>query len=200
MHIVDDFWFAEVGYTSERQLKSGEIEIRWQVPNFRLPHCELVSQTESTLTGNGEKETTVRTHVYNHEKLNKTITINFVGGCAVNAFNCLPVEKLAVFVNRGDHRVKSEGSSGICWLSDDGSSPFPQGLLRKVLSKMSTGGFIVSDGSNADELLAPHWNDRDVSVDIHLSVDPIVLHNVQLECIGLLKPKYGPTLVWQIVG
>ena len=76
----------------------------------------------------------------------------------MNAFHALPVDRIAVFVNRGDHRVSGEGSSGICWLSDEGTTYFPEGMLQQVLSRMDVGGFIVTDGSNAVEALAPYWN------------------------------------------
>ena len=118
LHLTDDFWFAEINFSSNRKLKTGEYETLWRLPNFRLPNLDLVSQVETTLAGSNEHISPVKTHTYIHEKLNKTITLNFVGGCAVNAFNCLPVDELAVFVNRGDQCVDGEGSSGICGLSD----------------------------------------------------------------------------------
>jgi hypothetical protein len=152
------------------------------------------------LTGTGGEIVPVKSCTYLHKKLRKSITLNFAGGCAVDVFNCLPTDKISVFVNRGDHRVNGEGSSGICWLSDEGSSPYPDGMLQRVLSKLDVGSFIVTDGSNAADVLAPHWNERGYPDDVHRTVKPVTLHGVLLRCVGVLEPKYGPTLVWQVVG
>ena len=199
-HLIDDFWFAETTFSRTRKLKSGEIEIRWNVPTFQPPYLELISENESTLTGSTGEVSPVKTLKYLHKTLNKTISHNFVAGCAVDAFNRLPVDTISIFVNRGDYPVDGEGSSGICWLSDKGSSPHPDGMLQKVLSKLELGGYIVSDGSNADKALAPYFDERNFATDIHLSVNPVSVHGVQLRCVGMMKPKYGPTLVWQTVG
>ena len=201
MHIIDDFWFAEMSFSGWREFKSAEdmTEIPWRIPNVRVPG-NLVSENETTLTGENDRIVPVRSATYHLKQFNKSITLNFAGGCAVNAFHALPVDRIAVFVNRGDHRVSGEGSSGICWLSDEGTTYFPEGMLQQVLSRMDVGGFIVTDGSNAVEALAPYWRQREFPADVHLSIAPVTLHGVQLRCVGMLRPKYGPTLVWQNVG
>jgi len=204
MHIIDEFWFAETQYTGRvnEELQSGDdmMEIQWRIPGFRVPRGNLVSESETRLTAENDRIVPVRSATWHVEPLNKSITLNFAGGCAVNAFHCLPADRMTVFVNRGDHRVTGEGSSGICWLSDEGTQYFPEGMLRQVLARMDAGGFIVTDGSNADDALAPYWRQREFPADVHLSIAPVTLHGVQLRCVGMLQPKYGPTLVWQIVG
>ncbi|MEZ6058504.1 MAG: hypothetical protein R3C01_17520 [Planctomycetaceae bacterium] len=198
LHMADDFWFGEITYTHERKLKSGETDISWRIPNVSLPQLQLLSENDSFLAGDNDHSSPVKTFTYLHTTWNKTITFNFVGGCAVAAFHRLPFEKIAIFVNRGDHRVNGEGSSGICWLANNGTGAFPDGLLKDVLAKLDIGGLIVSDGSNADESLAPYWDQRDVPRDIHLNAKPITLHGRKMRCIGMLEPKYGPTLIWQV--
>ena len=199
-HIVDEFWFAEVKFVRRRRSKEGEEEVEWRrLPIARIAHSMLVAESETVLTGDQGEAVPVKSHIYHHEKLRKSITLHFAAGCAVETFNCLPFENISVFVNRGDHRVRGESSSGICWLSDEGSSDFPNGMLKRVLSKLSPGGFVVTDGSNATAELAPHWNESEFVTDIHLAIDPVTLHGTKLRCVGMLEPKYGPTLVWQVM-
>jgi len=119
----------------------------------------------------------------------------------VTAFPLLPFHEITVFVNRGDNRGTGEGSSGICWLSDDGIPEFPNGFLSNIISRITPGGFIVSDGSNADKLLAEYWSTRDeVPINVHNTIKPIELHGRTLKCVGSMKPQYGPVLVWQMIG
>lgn len=202
-HIIDDYWFAEINFNDVRKSKADEMRdvINWQVPILRFPHLELVSQNETTLTGDSGEIVPVKSFTYFNKTLEKSMTMNFAGGCAVDVFNCLPTDKFSVFVNRGDHRVDGEGSSGICWLDDEGSSPYPNGMLKSVLSKLDVGSFIVTDGSNAIDALNPYSKKQDVPfANFHHTVNPVTLHGVRLRCIGMLKPQYGPTLVWQVVG
>lgn len=202
VHIIDEFWFAEISYSGGRKFESADMvnNIRWRVPSIRIPNSEVVSQSETFLYGKNGELVPVKSFTYLVENFRKSVTLNFAGGCAVDAFECLPSDNISIFVNRGDHRVSGESSSGICWLSDEGSSCYPKGMLQRVLSKMTIGSFIVTDGSNATDSLAPYWNDMEYPADAHLKTEPLMLYGVSLRCVGMLEPKYGPTLVWQIVG
>jgi hypothetical protein len=200
-HIVDEFWFAEIKLRVERSEKVDGKRIRterWRTPSQRPRGFELIEESENVLA---DGVTLCLTRRYANPTSKKEVSLNFIGGCAVSAFSLLPFDKIAVFISRGDNRCTGEGSSGICWLSDEGIPEFPKGFLPEIIERMEPGGFIVSDGSNADEKLAAYWQNRnDFPANAHHTLEPIELHGRTLKCVGSLKPKYGPVLVWQVVG
>lgn len=102
---------------------------------------------------------------------------------------------LGVFFFRGDNPVNGEGSSGVLWLGSD--------LFSRVLTRLVSGGLVVTDGSNpgphGPTHLSDFYHDRTIRDGAVATAVPFDYLERKFACIGYVGMKYGPTLVWRVI-
>jgi hypothetical protein len=135
-------------------------------------------------------EPCVLTETYRHLQTGKTVKVHRRRGFGEVAFYKL-ISSLGVFFYRGDS--EGDGGSAYHWL-------WPQNL-RTVLSKLISGGLLVTDGSNHDsrkyrELWKHHHTKlRRKAMGL---VKPFSRDGCSFACVGYAGQSYGPTLIWQV--
>ena len=190
-HTVDTFWFADTKYARGNP-------IRWSVPSLKLPKWNPVFEEELFLESKAtEIPVAVKRYQFLNERFNKTVTINFAAGHAIEVFERLPVENvLAVFCHRGDST--GEGGSDTFWLRDRGGATYPQGQLVRVLDSLTNGSLVISDGSNAEPQFSSYHRDSEAPNDAHRTQKAFSIGDKHFECVGAIDNNYGPTFVWQV--
>ncbi|MCX7393869.1 MAG: hypothetical protein NTW75_07045 [Planctomycetales bacterium] len=138
-------------------------------------------------------EPCVLTEVYRHRPTGKTVKVHRRRGFGTSALD-QEIASIGVFYYRGDSM--GEGGSGDCWLC--------RPLLQLVLSKLVSGGLLVTDGSQGErsseyqELWKFH--DSDVGKEAVDLVMPFTdKDGVAFSCVGYAGQRYGPTLIWRVV-
>jgi hypothetical protein len=203
---VSEFWFVDVDYFRD------DVHYHWKgepadqaKPVFsEVDGYELIEKTidgaptarmEMRKFSNSRRqfrylEPCVLTETYCHRPTGKTVTIHRRRGFGEVAFDKVK-SLLGVFFYRGDS--EGEGGSGFHWL-------WPQNL-KPVLSKLISGGLLVTDGSNHDsrkyrELWEYHHTK--VGKEAMESVKAFSRDGYSFACVGYAGPRYGPTLIWQV--
>ena len=106
----------------------------------------------------------------------------------------MDISSLGVFFHRGDTLAQGEASSGVPWLG--------RSLFSIVLSKLISGGLVVTDGSNltpdGPQGLAQFHNDKEVQEAAATAARPFEYETRRFTCIAYAGTKNGPTLVWRV--
>ena len=185
--IIDEFWFIDVNYYARR------------LPNLRGIRIENESTNDLVI---GDSKLVLKNRCFRHPHFNHMIHLNFVTGdgeCAFAELYCGDdvQRELSVFFHRGDS--SGESGSNVFWLHDTDADGIPSGRLRSVLTKLSSPGFVCTDGSNAIDAFRVHFNQLDAPHDTHAGLTPFDCHGSVLSPIGTLDIRYGPTVVYQAI-
>ena len=151
--IVEDFWFVDPRYegggSSFHPFVNKHLKMKL---SRRFYHFEYKGFNQHHLSGRTlvrkNPYVVVQSSFYFHSKReNKDISVNFCGGLGFNALRSIfdnTDRSLDVFFYRRDS--SGEGGSGFYWLD---------WRLKSVLQRLSKGGLIYSDGSNAKVYFRP---------------------------------------------
>jgi len=105
---------------------------------------------------------------------------------------------LDYFVHRGDGC--GEGGSCVFFLGNrKRDCKALDHLLYRVFQKVKNGGYIISDGSNADhkQFKQVYRNIRKQQNRFELEIDDIKIENTILKPVGTLNYRYNHTIVWK---
>ncbi|MCW2275302.1 hypothetical protein GJ654_12495 [Rhodoblastus acidophilus] len=199
---ISTFWFCDIHY--ERGLRLGSVF--GSDPSYRLVDSEITGAPLAELSqrvaadgrhyrflepsklwctyerGDGRQIVVVRRRGFGQ----MTLTKEFDKGA------------LGVFMHRGDST--GEGGSNVFFLSNSKTVYEPCGnLFKKISYLLSDQALIISDGSNTSiEVLKQFFNRTTSGRDafLHHLGKQFSFGGFLWRCVGWLKPKGGPTLVW----
>jgi hypothetical protein len=203
---VSEFWFVDVAYFRndvayywkgqpadqvKPVLSTGDgyelIEKTIDGP----PTARLVMKTDPiTCRQYPDLEPCVLTESYRHRPSGKTIKVHRRRGYGRCAFDMIE-SPLGVFFYRGDS--EGEGGSGYHWLRRQS--------LQEVLSKLISGGLLVTDGSQHDSRKYKElwkYHNANVGREAMDSVKAFSRDGCSFACVGYAGKRYGPTLIWQV--
>lgn len=202
---VSEFWFVDTGYFGTSKSANHTNPVFQKGSDYELIEKTVVGpptfRKEMRTDQNTGKqipfiEPCVLTETYRHRPTGKSIKVHRRRGYGKSAFD-KEISSLGVFFYRGDS--SSEGGSGSLWLW--------RKQLKEVLSKLITGGLIVTDGSQhnpcADseyrELWKLHGENSKVPSEAVDQVEAFIdKDGLSFSCVGYAGFRYGPTLIWQV--
>lgn len=199
---IDEYWFCDVNYHRALKLRAaiseeynfeivhalrdGQLGARktWRVDTDgrRYPYLEPSRLTESYRRKDGKTLTVIRRRGYGEIGLSKEFQLNSIG----------------VFMHRGDST--SEGGSRVEFLADKKKNFEPTGMLfTKLAERLRNKALIISDGSNSDIPWIKMYHHTAMTGHAAYQSHQSKIYQLggfSWRCVGWLKKKYGPTLIW----
>lgn len=206
---VSEFWFVDSTYFTNGDRADRAKVVFSEESEYELTEKPIVlgSPTFRTETRTDPKtgkqyphiEPCVLTETYRHRPTGKTVTVHRRRGCGKIAFE-REITSVGVFYYRGDSG--SEGGSGTHWLW--------RKQFKHVLSKLISGGLVVTDGSEhtprADSEYRELWKFHGNKSNPHIGKEAVDLvtpftdkDGVSFSCVGYAGHRYGPTLIWRVL-
>jgi hypothetical protein len=204
---VSEFWFVDVAYFRDdmRYCWEGkpadQVEpVLWADDNYELiektidgpPNARMETRKiPNTRHQYPDLEPCVLTETYRHRPTGKTVKVHRRRGFARCALFYTVKSPLGVFFYRRD---SEDGWNRYHWL-------WPQNM-KTLLSKLISGGLLVTDGSNHDsrkyrELWKYHRTK--VGREAMEFAKPFSRDGCSFACAGYAGQGYGPTLMWQVL-
>jgi len=188
---VDRFWFVDTRRLCRKDFsRLNGISMPERTGRQLLNGATLLKKEGYTVS--------VETYVCFRETDGRALEINLCMGRGYDAFRSIfddRGELLSTFFYRGDSA--GESGSGFNWLRKG------WGRLENVLERLTDGGLVVSDGSNACRELRQflgrtQWTPAQLE-DLAASIKPFRIKNYSFTCVGTVGVRYGPTLIWRVI-
>ena len=194
--VIKDFWFVDI--LNNLNYISSQTNQLLQSLGYKQKKENNSKKFYGTTIHKKEPYTiSVKTFTYIKKNEGREVNIHRCCGKGYDALRSIFDDNnytLGVFFYRGDS--KGECGSGFYWL---GSKTFPY-----VLSRLSNGGHVVTDGSNVygSSFLKKHlakFHRQQISPNeaVKQSND-FTYKNLRFDCVGHAEQKYGPVLIWRI--
>lgn len=205
---VKEFWFVDINYRTPRVpsvLRQSslfhrlpELRDRFEFLEGRAWTPTLVEQVANPPAHQSRHSwmvPRVRTEILRDRRTGETITVNRRSGYSVACLRNGDFGPISVFFYRGDS--EGEGGSNVFWLSYGGAN-----LLDEVVSRMSPGAMLVTDGSNSRGDKTRPLRQLHHSEEMPPRPTRTLFSDRRgnlFKLVGHLGPRYGPTLAWQWV-